>query len=270
MRWPAGALLVLTVGCAPGSAVTERDRVVPDPTPPPAAAVVDYQLGGAYEPADEVQIVSRDRTDDSIDGLYSICYVNAFQTQPDAGTWWVTHHDDLLLRDDAGELVEDEGWPGEYLFDISVEQKRYELAAIMGDWFAQCAADGFDAVEPDNLDSFTRSGGLLDQADAEAFAAILVADAHALDLAIGQKNTAEIDGAELGFDFAVAEECAVYDECGDYTTMYGGHVIEIEYTDNGRDAYASACAEAAGKRSILLRDRDVVPAGDPDYVYDHC
>ena len=51
---------------------------------------------------------------------------------------------------------------------------------------------------------------------------------------------------------------------------YGGHVIEIEYTDNGRDTYEDVCDDAAGRRSILLRDRDVTPVGDPEYVFEHC
>jgi len=258
---------VLLVGC--GTTPSQPDEKSPaDLALPPVAAVADYQLGGAYEPDSAVGVVIRDRSEKPVPGVYSICYVNAFQTQPNESDWWSGRRDLLLQR--AGQPVEDEGWPGEYLFDISTKSQRKRLATIVDNWFAGCASDGFDAVEPDNLDSFTRSGGLLDHADAVAFARLLIASAHQHGLAIAQKNTAEIDGAGLGFDFAVAEECAVYDECGDYQQMYGGRVIEIEYTDNGRRAFAESCASSAGKRSILLRDRNVTPAGDPDYVSQHC
>jgi len=260
------AMLCVAAGCG-GAGPEPADA---GPVLPPGGAIADYQLGGAYEPAADVEIVTRDRTDEPAEGRYSICYVNAFQTQPDAGDWWVRHHPDLLLRDTSGRPVEDEGWPGEYLFDISTGQNRDALAQIVGGWFAQCAGDGFDAVEPDNLDSFTRSRGLLSEQDAVAFARLLVAKAHGTGLTIAQKNTVEIDGAALGFDFAVAEECAVHDECAEYVAMYGRRVIEIEYTDHGRQAYAAACREAAGQRSILLRDRDVVPSGHRDYVFEHC
>ena len=40
-----------------------------------------------------------------------------------------------------------------------------KLAGIVGRWIAGCADDGFDAVELDNLDSFTRSRQLIERAD---------------------------------------------------------------------------------------------------------
>lgn len=92
----------------------------PTVTLPPADGTFDYQLGGAYPPADDVQVVSRDRTEQPVPGVYSICYVNLLQTQPDEpgqsttdplyGTtaWWEQHHPDLLLRDADGELVLDD------------------------------------------------------------------------------------------------------------------------------------------------------------------
>ena len=86
-------------------------------------------------------------------------------------------------------------------------------------------------------------------------------DAHDAGLAIAQKNTPELDGRALGFDFAVAEECEVYRECAAYTDVYGSAVVEVEYTDNGRRAYARACKERAGEHPIQLRDRDVLPRG---------
>lgn len=238
--------------------------------PPPAGGVADYQLGGAYAPASKVDIVIRDRTEKPVAGRYSICYVNSFQTQPGSLSWWRKHRPGLLLRDRAGRLVRDPGWPDEVLIDLRTAKKRAAAATISRRWFAQCADRGYRAVEPDNLDSWTRSKGLITAKHARAYAKLLVRAAHGERLAIAQKNTADLNGRRLGFDFAVVEECEVYRECGRYTRMYGRRVIEIEYTDNGRRAFARACRVRGKKTSILLRDRDVVPRGAKGYVFRTC
>lgn len=238
---------------------------------PPVAGVADYQLGGAYHPAANVQIVTRDRTDQPAKGVYSICYVNAFQTQPDELSWWKSHHPALLLRSPGtNRLVHDPGWPGEVLLDLSTRAKRAEAAEVVGGWFDRCASDGYQAVEPDNLDSWTRSHKFLTERDAIDFAKLLIARAHLTGLAIAQKNTPDLSAKGLGFDFAVAEECEQYDECDAYTSTYGHKVIEIEYTDNGPAAFRRACSARAGSVSILLRDRDVVPVGTTGYVSETC
>ncbi len=85
---------------------------------PPAHAVVDYQIGGAYPPADAARILVRDRSEPPVPGRYNVCYVNGFQTQPDENRWWEAHHPDLLLRH-SGRVVEDPDWPGERLLDTS-------------------------------------------------------------------------------------------------------------------------------------------------------
>ena len=245
----------------------------PSPAPPPVNAVVDYQLGGAYRPAAKVEVVTRDRTERVARGGYTICYLNAYQTQPGELRWWREHHPRLLLRDRDGDLVRDPGWRREVLLDTSSASKRKGIARVVGTWIAGCAADGFAAVEPDNLDSFTRSRRLLDRRDNLALARRLAVRAHRRDLAIAQKNLAGVSRAErrrIGFDFAVAEECAVYRECRTYTRVYGRQVIEIEYTDNGRRAYRRSCAARGDRLSILLRDRTLRPRGKPGFVYRSC
>lgn len=234
-------------------------------------AVFDYQIGGAYPPAAGVGIVTRDRADSPVPGRYNICYVNAFQTQPAENSWWKSNHDDLLLKRNGG-YVEDPNWPGELIFDLSSGSKRAAIASIVDDWFKGCAGKGFQAIEPDNLDSWTRSHGLMTQADAIAFSTLLTSRAHARGLVIGQKNTPELGraGKNAGFDFAIAEECAVYDECGDYIAVYGDNVIEIEYSDNPVRHYDQACARHGKRISVILRDRDVVAAGKPGYRYLNC
>jgi hypothetical protein len=228
----------------------------------PPGARVDYQLGGAYPPADGVAGVVRDRTAAPAAGLWSACYVNAFQTQPDA-EW----PEELLLHDAAGQRVADPDWPGEFLLDVSTEAARTAVLDVVGPWIDGCAADGFDAVEPDNLDSWTRSGGLLDADDAAAMARALVGRAHAAGLTIAQKNAPELIRRGLGFDLAVVEDCERYDECATYTAVYGGAVLEVEYTD---DAFRRACADRGGVVSVQHRDLAVRPAGEPGYVAEWC
>lgn len=61
-----------------GSAARPAHRVA---LPPPGGAF-DYQLGGGYQPTPATRIMTRDRSDRPAAGLYNICYVNGFQTQP--------------------------------------------------------------------------------------------------------------------------------------------------------------------------------------------
>jgi hypothetical protein len=257
------ALLALVPGCSAPSASAPSEGAAATLPGLPAAARVDYQLGGAYDPAPGVAGVVRDRTDAPAPGLWSACYVNAFQTQPGAGEW----PEELLLRDSTGHLVEDPDWPGEFLLDVSSAQHRADVLAVVGPWIDGCAAAGFDAVEPDNLDSWTRSDGLLTAADAAATARAVVARAHAAGLAVAQKNAPELTGADLGFDYAVAEDCQRYDECDTYTAAYGGAVLEVEYT---AAAFDRACRLRADTVSLVRRDVGVTVPGDPDYVAAWC
>ena len=240
---------------------------------PPVGAGFDYQLGGDYPLPAGVSVVSRDWHDGhAAPGAYNVCYINAFQAQPGSeGASWRRRHPRLLLRR-HGRYVVDRDW-GETLFDTSTAGKRRALAAIIGRWIDGCARKGFQAVEPDNLDSWTRSRGLLTRADNLAFARRLIARAHARGLAIAQKNTPELGarGRAIGFDFAIAEECQAYHECGRYTRAYGNRVYEIEYADNGgRAAFDAACAARGDRISVTYRDRNVVPRGDRGFVADFC
>lgn len=228
---------------------------------PPLHAGFDYQIGGAYPPPSGVQIVSRDRSESPAPGLYNICYVNAFQVQPGEEKQWPA---DLLLRDAQGELVVDGDWD-EVLLDIRTPGKRKRVAARVDQWIDGCADKGFDAVEPDNYDSYTRSQDLLSPDDATAFITLLSAHAHTRDLAIAQKNTVELAGlrARTGLDFAVAEECGEYDECGAYAKAFDDRVVVIEYTDSGLRKARSGFGD---RLSIVRRDVMVSTPGDEEYV----
>ena len=271
-RLPAvvAAVLVLALaGCAGPTDAPPASDPSGEWSMPPAGVVPDYQLGGAYEPADGVAIVGRDRAADPAPGIYSVCYVNGFQTQPGEFDTWDA---DLLLHRD-GEVFFDPDWPDEALLDTSTPERRERIAAQVIPWIEGCAGAGFDAVEFDNLDTYTRSDGALALDDNLALAAAFVDAAHGAGLAAGQKNSAENAAVlhdEAGFDFAVTEECAAYEECGAYTAVYGDAVIDIEYTDELPRPFAEMCADDDSPASMVLRDRDLLTPADEGYMFEAC
>jgi len=227
-RWTALATITLALAaCAPAD-------VVPLPV-----GVADYQLGEPYPPAQDVTVVVRDST-----------------ASPQPGE---SVDPDLLVAPDPD-------WPDEHLLDTA---QRGALTDRVGAVLDRCDAAGFDAVELDNLDSWTRSDGALDRRDTLAIAASVTDAAHARGLAVGQKNTPELTAdevAEIGFDFAVAEQCHEFDECAAYTALYGDQVIDVEYDGTITDL----CADPDRPVMTSLRDRDLTAPGSPGYVSEHC
>ena len=239
----------------------------------PTNGQFDYQIGGAYTPLTSVSIVDRDRSASPVAGKYSICYVNAFQTQPDEASFWTSGHSNLLVKRANGTNLTDPDWPGEFILDTSTAAKRSSIATIVNGWIDGCKAKGFQAIEPDNLDSWTRSLSHLSQTNNVALAKLLATHAHSIGLAIAQKNTPQLGSIGktlVGFDFAIAEECQVYAECGSYTRPYGNRVIEIEYTDTARSAFTKSCSARGKNIPVILRDRNVVAEGQSAYLYEYC
>jgi hypothetical protein len=268
----AALALALTLAAPPASASTYE--------PPPANAGFDYQIGGDYPLPAGVSVVSRDWYSGRAapDPDYSVCYVNAFQTQanergadrPDERSNWPRR---LVLA----KLGDDPHWGGEYLGDISTARKRARAAAWVEQMIDGCAQAGFEAVEFDNLDSWTRFDGTplkrrvpFGKADALAYAKLLARRSHALGLAVGQKNTAGItrrQAGRAGFDFAIAEECGRYRECRRYTSVYGDEVVAIEYR---RRDFRRTCEAVGDRISVVLRDRLVSRPGSRRYRFDSC
>jgi hypothetical protein len=248
--------------------------------PPPVNAKFDYQIGGDYPLPRRASVVSRDWFSGSADArAYSICYVNAFQTQSDED--WVDRPDeksnwprDLVLE----ELGDDPNWGGEYLVDLGSADKRARAAEWVQPMIQTCAAKGFEAVEYDNLDSWTRFDGTpvegrvpFGKRKAIAYAELLTDRAHALGLAVAQKNTLGLSRRQarrrIGFDFAIAESCGRHSECRDYRALYGDRVIAIEYR---RRDFRRACKAVGKNVTVVLRDRNVTMPQSPTYRYAAC
>ncbi|SDH55457.1 endo alpha-1,4 polygalactosaminidase [Microbacterium sp. 77mftsu3.1] len=271
----AAALLALLMagGAAPAGAeqtdamaLAAAAKPAPKVKPYPVGATPDYQLGGAYTVPKGVTVVVRDRLAKPAKGVYSICYVNAFQTQPGELAKWPKR---ALLRDAQGKLVHDPGWPDEVIVDT---RRADDVVKTVTPWIRDCAKRGFAAVEFDNLDTYTRTKALTRTHNA-AVAKRLVAVAHSVGLAAAQKNAAE-DSAVLRktarFDFAIAEECSVWKECGTYAKVYGKAVLAVEYSDDLPVSFKTMCARKDAPLSMVLRDRDLVTPKVKGYVFRTC
>ena len=248
--------------------------------PPPPNAKFDYQIGGDYPLVSGVEVVSRDWFAGATDAAaYSICYVNGFQTQddedgvdrPDERSNWPAG---LVLR----SLGDDPNWGGEYLIDIRSAAKQARAA----DWVQQmtqtCADKGFDAVEYDNLDSWTRFDDTpvadevpFGKGQAIRYAELLTDRAHEIGLAVAQKNTPQLSRRQsrrrIGFDFAIAESCGRFAECHRYRALFGNRVIAIEYR---RRDFRRACRAVGSEVSVVLRNRNATAPGSRNYRYAAC
>lgn len=254
-------------------------------TLPPTTGVLDYQLGGTYDTLPDgtpIDVVARDVTASPLAGAYNICYLNGFQTQPETLDQWLALPVDVLLRDSSGGPVADPDWPDEYILNPSTIEQQEAILIMIAPQIRACAEAGFDAVEFDNLDTFLRFPQL-DTDGALMLAHRYIDLAHEHNLAVAQKNTAELTHLKEDmpmllvdvpvFDFAVAESCAVYDECQLYTEVYGDHVLQIEYPDElaGADmSFADVCTMENRAPLAILRDRNLVGPDDADYVYEAC
>jgi hypothetical protein len=250
----------------------------PEASLPPTTGVFDYQLGGASSrvgtPSRQPTVVVRDASVTPLAGAYSVCYVNGFQTQPgEAAFWRARAH--LLVKDSNGRPRVDPVWPDEYILDPTSAAQRAEILRIVGPTLSRCAQRGFRAVELDNLDTFTRIKGV-PKTGALELAAAYVRLAHSQGLAVAQKNTPGLGAAgkrSIGFDFAIAESCAAYRECGAYRAVYGAHVLQIEYPGElsaQRRTFAQACADRDRSPLTILRDRPLAPAGQRGHLYRSC
>ncbi|MER7835969.1 endo alpha-1,4 polygalactosaminidase [Streptomyces sp. NPDC096040] len=234
-------------------------------TLPPTHVGWDYQINRGYTPPADAKVVSRDHDEEPAAGLYNICYINAFQAQKGAEGDW---DDDLLLRDSGGNIVYDQSWD-EAVLDIRTDAKRKRIAAKVDTWIDECAAKGFNAVEPDNYGTFTRFGDYLNADHAKAFMKLLSAYAHGKGLAIAQKNTLEFasDRTSVGLDFAVVEERGRWKECGEFADAFANNVLVVEYTATG---LSQACSGWGSTLSIVRRDPEVLPKGESGYLRKTC
>jgi hypothetical protein len=71
----------------------------------------------------------------------------------------------------------------------------------------------------------------------------------------------------IGFDFAIADECARYRECSRFRAVYGNRVIVVEYR---RKDFRRVCRVVGSRVSVVLRDVNVTRPGSRAYRYAAC
>lgn len=190
-----------------------------------------YDIDGIENPASTVAALHRS-------GDKVICYIEVGS----AGNYYpaadegipVTYYAQLAAAGDLGSKVP--GYPESYL-NINAASTVSIIKSMIRQ---QCAAKGFDAVEPDIDDSYTDTTGFtITEAENETYDETLGAYAHGLGLAWGQKN-GDSDPAfsaalEPTTDFLLTEECNFYQTCGIVTPPYlraRKLVLDAEYTDD--------------------------------------
>jgi hypothetical protein len=208
-------------------------------------AVAAYDLDWETAPATVAALQAR--------GVKVICYVSVGTLEPG--------------RPDAASYpaaVVGAYWAewGEYYVDV----RAPALRAVVQRRLDACRDAGFDALEPDNMDSFeagAATGFPLTQADGLDYARWLAAEAHARGLAIVQKNASSITaGLAALYDGALTEDCFAAGWCAEVAAYpaAGKPVLMAEYDDTGVD-FPAACAWGQPRGySPILKDRGLTKA----------
>jgi hypothetical protein len=260
---PIFLALVLMAGACAGPAAPPPTTFLPAP-PETVVTVAPWTTGitwawylaGGNIPDTEVDVIDVDLFETPASevrrveqaGIRTVCYLSA-------GTF-----EDG--RPDAGDYPEEilgntwDAWNERYV-DIS---RLDLLGPILGARLDLCAAKGFSAVEPDNIDTYGADTGFdLTAADGVRFARWIAAEAHRRGLAVAQKNLPEFAEDLAGvFDFAITEDCFDDGWCEE-TFPYreaGKAILDAEYTDRMETLPGELCDEAADLGiSVLLADR---------------
>jgi hypothetical protein len=170
-------------------------------------------------------------------GAHAICYVDAGTAED-----WRSDYREFAPAVLGADMP---GWPGERFIDVTdwagpAGPGGETLGQIMTDRVRLCHDEGFDAVEMDNLDTYTDTdtglGGFrLSMGQEEAYLDKLIAVVHGAGLAFFLKN--EVNGDSLlatmapRADGEVVEQCWQYRDCSGLEPFVreGKPVLDVEY-----------------------------------------
>jgi hypothetical protein len=268
-RWFALATLRATLALVLGAtacmaAVPGDSRAATPNAPidwwkPPVNTSWQWQLGETpIDTSIDAQMIDIDLFDHSAEvvsalhaqGRKVVCYIS------------VGSYEDW--RPDAADFPESvlgkdyQGWPGEKWLDI---RQINLLAPMMRARLDLCKSKGFDAVEPDNMDSYTNDTGFpLTYDDQLTYNLWLATEAHQRGLSIGLKNNPDqVDDLLAEYDWALTESCFEQGWCEEMLPFIqvGKAVFAAEYTDTAI-TLDEFCPQAKTLQiSAILKDREL-------------
>ncbi|CAG5068138.1 hypothetical protein DYBT9623_00867 [Dyadobacter sp. CECT 9623] len=170
--------------------------------------------------------------------------------RPDAG---------LLPKEVIGKVYPE--WPEERWLDIRQPEK---LRPWLNSRFNMIINKGFDAIEPDNLDSYENETGFqITETDTRRYCDFLIEMAHRNGLGIGQKNVPELaPDYSAKFDWMLTEDAfeqGWQDQAQPFTAL-NKPVFATEYTDMTSKAVFenTFCPKAKSLRIYaVLKKRDL-------------
>lgn len=159
-------------------------------------------------------------------GRHAVCYIDMGELEP--------------YRPDASQFPasvignKDPQW-NEYFLDI---RRLDVLGPLMGARMDQCKSKGFDAVEPDQIETYAAgqsvTGFPLTYDDQLAYNRWIAAQAHARGLGVAMKNDADqVNDLVSSFDWALLEDCFAQGWCTQMAPFVQAKkaVVDVEYTD---------------------------------------
>lgn len=163
-----------------------------------------------------------------------------------------------------------DGWQGERWLDT---RNIAALAPIMRARIRACKAKGFDALDVDNVNSYSNPTGFpISRQDSINYIRWLANEAHNQGMAFSLKNSEELVADLLGdIDMMQSEGCVIYSNCANASRLSAVNkpIFAVEYSDamSSSGFYNRACNAAAQyNMSMIYRDRLLTPNG----IYDSC
>jgi hypothetical protein len=231
------------------------------------ADLLSGQSGAVVYDIDGEQATAADVAAIHAAGAKAVCYV-------DVGTLETGRSDYAQFPSSVvGPAVQ--GWPGENWLLVTAANQPTLLPLMKARFTNWCAAKGFDAIEPDNLDAFTNISGITEDDDV-AYVLAVAGLAHGMGLSIGLKNLlSDVTAAHATtlvstFEWALVEQCYEFTACASYTgaggfIAAGKSVWDVEYN------VTPTCADAtAGHMNAQKRDLNLVAPTTSGYSYAPC
>lgn len=165
----------------------------------------------------------------------------------------------LLPKEVVGKKYDE--WPHEKWVDIRQIDK---LKPWLNSRFNMILKKGFDAIEPDNLDSYANTTGFdIDIEDTKKYIDFLITTAHNNGLGIGQKNVPELTEQYASkFDWALTEDAFKQGWQNDLKLyiQLKKPVFAVEYTDEtSQNTFNQQYCPTATKLgyTAILKKRDL-------------